>query len=382
MRGARASWPVRAERPRARFYPMTTSHRLAFAAILAFAFVAPTPADQKSGTLDFYWVDSEGGGSTLIVTPANESVLIDTGNPGGRDPSRIVAAAKAAGLTRIDHVLITHFHGDHFGGAAEVAQQLPFGTIHQRELPAGDPDGRVQSTFPVQIKPFREIAAPRAVLKAGVVIPLKPGAGPNARKLELRCLAADQKFVEPTAAQQRRRNPLTGMVASKPEDKSDNANSAVFLLSFGAFRFFDGGDLTWNLEEKLVTPYNLPGVVDVYQTNHHGLEVSNNPLLVQSLEPTVVVMNNGPKKGGQPGSFAAIKSAKSVQATYQVHKSYNVPAETNAAAEFIANHDNLTGAEAAKCPANVIKMSVAPDGMSYTISIPASGHGRTYRTKG
>src|SRR5678816_610512 len=106
--------------------------QLTFAAVLAFAFAAPAAhADQKTRTLDFYWVDSEGGGSTLIVTPANESVLIDTGNPGGRDPGRIVAAAKTAGLTKIDYVLITHFHTDHFGGAAEVAQQIPFGTIYQ-----------------------------------------------------------------------------------------------------------------------------------------------------------------------------------------------------------------------------------------------------------
>ena len=339
-------------------------------------------ADQKTRTLDFYWVDSEGGGSTLIVTPNNESVLIDTGNPGGRDPSRIVAAAKAAGLSRIDYVLITHWHTDHFGGAAEVAAQIPFGTIYQRALPERDPDGRAQSTFPVQIKPFRELAAKRESLKPGVLIPLRAVAGGSAPKLELRCLAADQKFVEATAAQREKRNPLTGTVPPKAPDTSDNANSAVFLLSFGAFRFFVGGDLTWNLEEKLVTPYNLPGVVDVYQTNHHGLEVSNNPVLVQSLEPTVVVMNNGPKKGGQPGTFAAIRSAKSVQALYQVHQSYNIPAEENTAREFIANHENLTGPQAAKCTANVIKMSVAPDGKSYTISIPSSGHAKTYRTKG
>jgi competence protein ComEC len=353
------------------------------AAVLVFVLAASAVrADQKTKTLDFYWIDSEGGGSTLIVTPNNESVLIDTGNPGVRDPSRIVAAAKAAGLSSIDYVLITHWHGDHFGGAAEVAKQVPFGTIYQRAIPDGDPDGRAQSTFQVQIKPFREIAGKRETLAPGVFIPLKAVTGDGAPKLELRCLAANQKFVEPTAAQQKQKNPLTGSVAAKPADSSDNANSAVFVLSFGPFRFFDGGDLTWNLEEKLVTPYNLPGVVDVYQTNHHGLEVSNNPVLVQSLEPTVVVMNNGPKKGGQPGSFAAIRSAKSVQALYQVHKSYNVPEETNVAKEFIANHDNLTGPEAAKCPANIIKMSVAPDGKSYTISIPANGHSKTYRTKG
>lgn len=337
-------------------------------------------ADQKTRTLDFYWIDSEGGGSTLIVTPAGESVLIDTGNPGGRDSGRIVAAAKAAGLTRIDHIVITHFHTDHFGGAAEIAQQLPIGTIHERTIPEGDPDGRKQSTFQVQIRPYRNIAAQRARLQPGAVVPLADI--PGVPDIDLRCLAADRKFVAPTAAQQRQRNPLTGTVPAKNDDPSDNANSAVFLLSFGPFRFFDGGDLTWNMEEKLVTPCNLAGVVDVYQTNHHGLDVSNHPILVQSLEPTVVVMNNGPKKGGQPGSFAAIRSAKSVQALYQMHQSYNVPAETNAPVEFIANRENLTGPAAARCTAHLVKMSVAPDGRSYTISIPAHGHSRTYRTKG
>lgn len=355
---------------------MTSFPRLAL--LLALA-VAPALADQKTRTLDFYWVDSEGGGSTLIVTPADESILIDTGNPGGRDASRIIAAAKAAGLKKIDHVVITHFHIDHFGGAAEVAQQLPFGTLHERAIPAGDPDGRKQSSFPLQIRPYREIAAKRALLAPGTVIPLQASVG--GPKLELRCIAADQKFVAPTAAQLNQKNPLTGKFPAKPADPSDNANSAVLLLSFGGFRFFDGGDLTWNMEEKLVTPYNLPGVVDVYQTNHHGLEVSNHPALVQSLEPTVVVMNNGPKKGGQPGTFDAIAATKSVQALYQIHQSYNVPPERNAPAAFVANHENLTGADAAKCPANVIKMSVAPDGKSYTVSIPANGQSKTYQTK-
>ena len=351
---------------------------LGFLCLLSLAVTAD--ADQNTKTLDVYWVDSEGGGSTLIVTPANESVLIDTGNPGGRDSSRIIAAAKAAGLSKIDHVVITHWHLDHFGGAAEVAQQLPFGTVYQRAIPENDPDARKQSTFPVQIKPFKEIAAKRVALAPGVAIPLKPAAGRGAPKLELRCIAADQKFVAPTAAQLKVKNPLTGSVPAKPADTSDNANSAVFVLDFGGFRFFDGGDLTWNVEEKLVTPYNLAGKVDVYQTNHHGLEVSNHPVLVQSLEPTVVVMNNGPKKGGQPGSFAAIRSAKSVQALYQVHQSFNVPAEDNAAHAHIANHENLTGPDAAKCPANLIKMSVAADGKSYTVSVPSTGHSKTYPT--
>src|SRR5688572_13988616 len=142
------------------------------AAVLVLVLAASAVrADQKTRTLDFYWIDSEGGGSTLIVTPNNESVLIDTGNPGGRDPSRIISAAKAAGLVKLDYVLITHWHGDHFGGAAEVAQQIPFGTIYQRAIPEGDPDGRAQSAFQVQIKPFREITAKRETLAPGMMIP-------------------------------------------------------------------------------------------------------------------------------------------------------------------------------------------------------------------
>ena len=359
---------------------MKHSVRKLAAALAVLAFLTSARADQKSGTLDFYWIDSEGGGSTLLVTPAGESVLIDTGNPGGRDPARIVAAAKSAGLAKIDHVLITHWHIDHFGGAAEVAQQLPFGAIYGRAIPDRDPDGRAQSPFPMQIKPFRDIPASRVPLTAGMIVPLKVAKGGT--RLELRCIGADQRFVPPTAAQQKQKNPLTGTVPPKDPDPSDNANSAVFVLQFGPFRFFDGGDLTWNVEEKLVTPYNLPGIVDVYQTNHHGLEVSNNPLLVQSLEPTVVVMNNGPKKGGQAGTFAAIQAAsKSVQARYQLHKSFNVTGNENVADEFIANQGNLTGPEAAKCTANVIKMTVAADGSHYPISGPATGHSHTYRTK-
>ncbi len=333
--------------------------------------------DQKTKTLDVYWIDSEGGGSTLLVTPVGESVLIDSGNPGGRDPARIVRAAKAAGLTRIDYFLLTHYHTDHFGGIAEVAEQIPVGTIYQRAIPAGDPDGRKQSPFPKQIAPFREISANRSALAPGVVISLKRVAGAPA--LMLRCLAADQKFVEPTAAQAQSKNPLT----SSPKEiaPSDNDNSAVFLISFGGFTFFVGGDLTWNFEAKLVSPYNLVGPVDVYQTDHHGLEVSNNPLLVQSLAPTVVVMTNGPLKGGKPETFATLKTVASIQARYQVHKSLNVPAAENAPDEFIANLVDDRGADATKCPANLVQMIVAADGRSYTVSIPANGHSRTYQTR-
>src|ERR1044071_10016843 len=85
------------------------------------------PADNA---LDVYWIDSEGGGSTLVVTPAGESVLVDSGNPGGRDAKRIHHVAReVAGLERIDYLVTTHFHVDHFGGAAELSELMPIGTV-------------------------------------------------------------------------------------------------------------------------------------------------------------------------------------------------------------------------------------------------------------
>jgi competence protein ComEC len=336
-------------------------------------------AGQKDRTLDIYWIDSEGGGSTLIVTPTDEAVLIDSGYAGGRDPGRIVATAKAAGLTKIDHLLLTHFHRDHFGGGAEVAQQLPVGTVYQREIPAGDPDGKAQSTFQVEIKPWREIAAKRVTLAPGLTVPLKSATGgPN---VDLVCIYADQKIVAPTAEQMKTKNPLTGTGTTQTFAFSDNDNSAGFVLTFGGFRFFEGGDLTWNIEEKVATPHNVAGSIDVYQANHHGNVDASNPILLKSIAPTVVVMNNGPRKGGLAGGFANLKEAPSVQALYQVHKSFLAPADVQAPAEYIANQEDLSGANAAKCPANVIKLSVAPDAKTYTVSIPATGHSRTYRTK-
>ena len=86
--------------------------------------VVGSASAKDTKTLDVYWVDVEGGGGTLIVTPAGESILIDTGMPGGRDPGRLhEAATKVAGVKQIDHLITTHCHIDHFGGAAELSQK-------------------------------------------------------------------------------------------------------------------------------------------------------------------------------------------------------------------------------------------------------------------
>lgn len=316
--------------------------------------------------LEFYWIDTEGGAATLMVTPAGESVLVDTGNPGGRDSGRIIAAVKEAGLTKIDYLVTTHYHVDHFGGAAEVVQQVPIGVLydHLDDNPSRDKPNPAYLAMKV---------GERKLISAGDVIPLKQS--PNGPKLTITCLAARKKFIEnsPFAKD----NPFVSLAKGKAMDLTDNANSVVLLLTYGDFRFYDGGDLTWNIENDLVNPKNRAGTVDVYQVTHHGLAQSNNPVLVQALEPTVAIMNNGATKGGEGEVFTTLKSTPSIKDIWQVHKNLRADGATNNTTnELIANHESQ-----AECKGHMIRMSVAADSKSYTVSIPATGLTKSYQTR-
>ncbi len=328
----------------------------------------PLLTTAQTKTLDIYWVDVEGGAATLIVTPAGESILIDTGNPGGRDAGRIQKAATDAGLKQIDYLVTTHFHIDHYGGAAELARKLPIRTLYDKGVPQTlqeDPQ------FAERIQDYNNINARRQTIGKGAEIKLKKAKG--AQPLTFRFVGADQQFAD--APGNASRTDGCEAVADKPVDNSDNANSTVMLLEYGPFRFFDGGDLTWNVEKTLVCPVNRVGAVDVFQVNHHGLDGSNHPLLVKALQPVVAVMGNGTKKGCGPETFTTLKNTTSVQAIYQAHKNLREDSQYNTEDAYIANLE-------ADCQGNYVKLSVAADGKSYTVSIPATGHTKTYQTRG
>src|SRR5207247_7548729 len=184
-----------------------------------------------------------------------------------------------------------------------------------------------------------------------------------------------KQFIEPPA-DVADNTAVCASAREKERDGSDNANSVVMIAQFGGWRFYDAGDLTWNQEARLVCTKNIIGQVDVYQVTHHGLDSSNNPLVLRSLEPRVAVMNNGVTKGCLPEVFANLQDTKSLEAVYQLHKNLRPDGATsNVKDDYIANREEA-------CQGNYVKLSVAADAKSYAVSIPANGHSREFETQG
>jgi len=333
-------------------------------ALVMFALIGLAEGGQGDGKLDVYYIDVEGGAATLIVTPAGESVLVDTGNPGERDAGRIFAAAQGAGIERINHVIITHYHSDHIGGLAWLSTLMPVQSLHDN----ADENATRDRPSPEYLKAKVDS---RSLINPGDVLPLRQRE--SAPPFTIQCLAAHKKFIEPSAGA--KPNPFDKDSKSKADDTSDNANSIVLLVSVGEFKFLDAGDLTWNMEHDLAAPTNRIGTVDVYQVTHHGLSLSNNPVLVKAIEPTVAIMNNGTVKGCEPEVFATLKSTPSIKAIFQLHKNLRPDGNVNnVAAEFIANQDR-------KCEGNLIHLAVSADAKQYTVSIPATKFEQSYSTK-
>lgn len=349
---------------------MIAHKKLSFALFFLFMLVSPAILQAAPKTLDVYFIDVEGGAATLIVSPLGESMLIDSGFPGDRDPQRIAHVARdIAGLTRIDHYVTTHWHRDHVGGIPKLAQLIPIMHYYDHGLPTA-PAEDIQAEF---IAAYRQVAKDKSItLKAGDLIKVQPSPK-SLPPFQVRVLTAEGLVVDekPGAAQIQPCGPNFQSIA---EDKTDNYKSLSVLLTFGRFKLFNGGDITWNLENRLVCPKNIPGTVDVYEVNHHGVDNSNNPTLVHALKPRVAIIGNGPRKGADARTVATLKSTPEIEAIYQLHRNMRTTDKDNAPADYIAN-------DAEECKGEFIKLSVATDGKSYTVSMPGKQIIRSYKTR-
>jgi competence protein ComEC len=304
---------------------------LAFAIATSYGSLSPvTLAHPDSKPLQIYFVDVEGGQATLFVTPDGHSLLIDTGWPGNnnRDADRIVAAAKDAGLSKIDFVLITHYHNDHVGGAPQLAAKIPVATFIDHGENRETSDKVTQERW----------LAYKALLDSGKFkrITPKPGHKLAITGINVEVVAADGVVLKNSLPSAGQTNPACN-AANPPPDNTENPRSLGTLITFGKLRILDLGDLTADKERDLMCPMNRIGKVDIYIASHHGLFQSGSTALVHSIAPRVAVVDNGATKGGSPSALDIIKSSPRLEALWQLHFSEEAGDAHNAAPEFIAN---------------------------------------------
>ncbi len=336
--------------------------RLLAGFVLSLCVATVLPAAK---TLDFYFIDVEGGQATLIVTPSKQSLLVDAGWPGfnKRDAERIKAAAKSAGIKHIDYLAVTHYHNDHVGGVPQIVAMLPVKNFIDH-----GPNNETTKGAKELSEAYDE------AVKTGNHMVMKPGDKIPLKGLDITVVAANGERIGSALAGAGAANPLCDAALKFPEDKSENARSLGFVLNFGKFRFVDLGDLTSAKELNLVCPNNLLGTVDVYLTTHHGLDASNPKAIVHALRPRVAIMNNGAKKGGVPAAWKVIKDSPGLEDMWQVHFAIAGGKETNVPDPMVANitEDNDEG--------KALKISASEDG-SFTVTNTRNKYSKTYAKK-
>ncbi len=332
---------------------------------------AQKSAGDTSATLDIYFVDTEGGQATLMVTPSGETFLFDAGFPGAgrfnspignpaeaRDPQRIFAVASTAGVKQIDHLIISHYHGDHFGGVMELAQLMP---IHEY-IDHAPPSLLADSVVPGTIALHEAYVALRS--KARHIQP-KAGDRLRYRDVTMDVLATDGQPTTKALPGGGRRNQACTTGGVPPQEPTENPMSTAVVVTFGEFRFMNPGDLTGPALYALSCPTDLIGPLSVYLVAHHGGADGSDISLFAASKPLVAVFGNGQRKGAQPATFRTLEAVGDIDA-WQLHRTVYEDA-INAPDAHIANLDTSTTAW--------IKISASRDG-SFSVT-----NGRTGETK-
>jgi competence protein ComEC len=353
-------------------------------------------AAQTRTTLDIYVVDVEGGNATLFVAPSGQSLLIDTGNfaPDGgvRDAGRIMLAARDAHLTQIDNLIITHWHGDHYGGLAELAKQIPI----QHFIDHGPNVQPAEAVDEFLAKVYPQLHAGKRHTVA------KPGDKIAVAGLDIEIVSSTGEPIKtPVAGAPGAGAPNPYCASFKGGDNNaEDPMSVAVHITFGKFRTVHLGDLTKNKEFELMCPTNRLGTVDLFLGLHHGVDSSNSEVMIHATHPRVAIMNNGTRKGGPPDVMKVLFSSPGLEDLWQMHFSQLGGQEYTVPGMFIANLNDqpLTAMPVAPIaapapgpntppppahngPAYWFKVQARTDG-TFTVTNTRNGFSKTYSPNG
>src|SRR5262245_8780618 len=154
-------------------------------------------------------------------------MLVDAGWSGvnGRDADRIAAAAKQAGLSKIDYLLVTHYHRDHVGGVPDLAAKIPIGTFVDH--------GPTVEHDPAAMGLFNAYLATRDKAKH---LPVKPGDTVPVSGLDVRVVSAGGDLATAALPGGGAANSLCAAFKPKDPDPTENARSVGTVIAFGRFR--------------------------------------------------------------------------------------------------------------------------------------------------
>lgn len=335
--------------------------KVASVCVLFTALVSSARSTKTEGPLQIYFIDVEGGQSTLLVSPSGQSLLIDTGWPGndGRDADRIMAAAHQAGIKEIDYVLITHYHRDHVGGVPQLVDGIKVGTFLDHGPNLEDSD--VTRT---------DYAAYEKAIAGHAHVVVKPGWGLPMKGIDVRVLTAAGDHMTEALPGAGEANPYCASEPKPAVDNSENARSVGVLITYGKFRFLDLGDLTKKKELELACPNNMIGAVDLFLVTHHGLDQSNTKAMDWALHPRVAIVDNGPRKGNSLAAWQTVHDSPGLGDLWQLHYAEETDREHNVPDDHIANVKE-------NCEGKYLKAVAEADG-SFTVTNSRTGLEKTY----